>query len=354
MSVGPGGQMDLLQFSFAELQAQMAMWSEPRFRAQQIWKWIYQHLATTFDDMTNLPLALRERLARYYRLTPLTPLDEQVSEDGLTRKVLFSLPDGETIESVLMAYEQRQTVCVSSQVGCPIGCPFCATGQCGLTRDLTTAEIVAQPLYFARQLRGQDLSVTNVVLMGMGEPFLNYDAVWPAIERWNDHGGFDLGARRITISTAGHVPGIRRMAQEPLQVGLAISLHAADDALRDQLVPLNRAYPLTELLAACREYVSLTRRRITIEYALIDRVNDSIEQAEQLANLLEGLLCHVNLIPLNPTEGSTYRPSPPARVTQFQITLVERRIPVTVRLGRGIEIQAGCGQLRRRHRAENA
>ncbi|MFN2129874.1 MAG: 23S rRNA (adenine(2503)-C(2))-methyltransferase RlmN [Anaerolineae bacterium] len=346
---GSGGQMDILQFSFAELQAQMAMWGEPRFRAQQIWRWLYQQLVGTFGEMTNLPLALRERLAHGYRLTPLTPLDEQVSVDGLTHKVLFSLPDGETIESVLMAYQRRQTVCVSSQVGCPIGCPFCATGQCGLTRDLTTAEIVAQPLYFEQRLRDHDMSVTNVVLMGMGEPFLNYDAVWAAIERWNDHTGLDLGARRMTISTAGHVPGIRRMAQEPLQVGLAISLHAADDTLRNELVPLNRAYPLAELLDACREYVSLTRRRITIEYALIDQVNDSVEQAVQLADLLKGLLCHVNLIPLNPTEGSEYRPSPPARVTHFQVTLVEHQIPVTVRLGRGIEIQAGCGQLRRRY-----
>jgi 23S rRNA (adenine2503-C2)-methyltransferase len=353
MTGGPGERMDILQLSLTELQAQMAMWGEPRFRAQQIWQWIYQHLAGTFDQMTNLPRTLRERLARLYRLTPLTPLDEQVSADGLTHKVLFSLPDGETVESVGMAYERRQTVCVSSQVGCPIGCPFCATGQCGLTRDLTTAEIVAQPLYFARQLQREELALTNVVLMGMGEPFLNYDAVWAAIERWNDHTGFDLGARRITISTAGHVPGILRMAQEPLQVGLAISLHAADDALRDELVPLNRAYPLAELLAACREYVSTTHRRITIEYALIDQVNDSIEQAQRLADLLEGLLCHVNLIPLNPTE-SAYRPSPPTRVTHFQITLLERQIPVTVRLGRGIEIQAGCGQLRRRHGAANA
>jgi 23S rRNA (adenine2503-C2)-methyltransferase len=341
---------NIMELGYADLQAQMAMWGEPRFRAQQVWDWIYAHLAADFQEMTNLPLALRERLARFYRLSPLTALDEQISEDGLTRKVLFSLPDGETVESVLMSYEQRQTVCVSSQVGCALGCPFCATGQCGFVRNLDVAEVIAQPIYFARQLQDQGLSLTNVVLMGMGEPFLNYDAVWEAIERWNDHSGFDLGARRITISTAGHVPGIRQLAQEPLQVGLAVSLHAADDALRNRLVPLNRRYPLGELLAACREYVNTTRRRITIEYALIDQVNDSVEQAERLADLLEGLLCHVNLIPLNPTAGIDYRPSPLRRVNEFQIALLERRVPTTVRLGRGIEIQAGCGQLRHRHR----
>ena len=349
MSGTSSARANIMELGFADLQAQMAMWDEPRFRAQQIWRWIYRHLAAGFHEMTNLPLALRERLARYYRLTPLAPLDEQVSEDGLTRKVLFSLPDGETIESVLMAYERRQTVCVSSQVGCPVGCSFCATGQCGFARDLEVAEVVAQPLYFARQLRDQGLSVTNVVLMGMGEPLLNYDAVWEAVERWNDHAGFALGARRITISTAGYVPGIRQLAQEPLQVGLAVSLHAADDALRDELVPLNRRYPLADLMAACREYVTTTRRRITIEYALIDRTNDSAEQAEQLADLLQGLLCHVNLIPLNPTAEAGYRPSPLGRLTEFQIALLERQVPTTVRLGRGIEIQAGCGQLRRRH-----
>jgi 23S rRNA (adenine2503-C2)-methyltransferase len=349
MSSTSDQRANILELGFADLHAQLAMWGEPRFRAQQIWDWIYRHLAADFQEMTNLPLALRERLARFYRLTPLTPLDEQVSKDGLTHKVLFSLPDGETIESVLMAYERRQTVCVSSQAGCPVGCPFCATGQCGFARNLDSAEVVAQPLYFARQLQDQGASLTNIVLMGMGEPFLNYEAVWEAIERWNGHAGFDLGARRITISTAGHAPGIRQLAREPLQVGLAVSLHAADDALRDELVPLNRRYPLAELMAACRDYVTTTRRRITIEYALIDQVNDSIDQAEQLADLLEGLLCHTNLIPLNPTAGTDYRPSPLHRVNEFQITLLERGIPTTVRLGRGIEIQAGCGQLRRQH-----
>lgn len=335
--------------TYADLQAQLAMWQQPRFRAEQIWRWLYQHAVISFDEMSNLPAALRERLDRHYRVSPLVLESELVSEDRLTSKTLFSLVDGETIESVLMSYDQRHTVCVSSQVGCPVGCTFCATGEGGFVRHLSVAEIVAQPLYYARLLREQEQAVTNIVVMGMGEPLLNYDATWQSIERWNDSRGFGLGARKITISTAGYVPGIERLAGEELQVGLAVSLHAADDALRDELVPLNATYPLSKVLAACREYVLRTRRRVTIEYALIQHVNDSLSQARQLARLLRGLVCHVNLIPLNPTPGSDYQPSSRKRVHAFQRALVDHEIPVTVRVRRGVDIQAGCGQLRARH-----
>ena len=345
---------DILSLSYPALQAQLAIWGEPAFRARQLWQWLYVHLATDFDEMSNLPQALRERLAQFYRLSPLTPVDEVTSKDGLTRKVLFRLPDGETIESVWMEYDGRQTVCVSSQVGCALGCAFCATGQSGFVRDLGPAEIVDQVLFFGRQaapLRpgAAQPGASNVVLMGMGEPLLNYDAVWQAIETWNDHQGFDLGARRITISTAGVVPGIQRLAQERLQVGLAVSLHTADNDLRDQLVPLNRRYPLADLIAACRAYIAQAGRRITIEVALIDGVNDGIEQAQQLARLLRGMDVHVNLIPLNPSPGSAYRPSPRHKVRAFQHALAGQQMAVTVRLRRGIDIQAGCGQLRTRH-----
>jgi 23S rRNA (adenine2503-C2)-methyltransferase len=339
---------DILDLSLPKLQAQLALWREPSYRADQIWGWLYKRFAAGFDEMSNLPLMLRQRLSQFYRISPLKPIDEQLSRDRLTRKVLFGLPDEETIESVLMMYDRRYTVCVSSQVGCPVGCTFCATGRSGFARNLSVAEIVAQPLYFARQLSTRDLSVTNVVLMGMGEPMLNYEAVWEAIERWNNHQGFDLGARKITLSTVGYVPGIRRMAQEDLQVGLAVSLHAAEDTLRDQLVPLNRTYPLSELIEACRDYVEQTGRRLTIEYALIDEVNDSTSQAQALADLLSGLMCHVNLIPLNPSLDGGYRPSPLNKVLEFEDVLEARRIPTTVRLRRGADIQAGCGQLRQR------
>ncbi len=339
---------DILELTLVGLEAQLALWQEPHFRAAQIWDWIYRQLADDFGQMTNLPLALRGQLSKNYRIGALTPVAEQVSEDGLTRKELLELADGETIESVLMSYDRRQTVCVSTQVGCPIGCAFCATGQSGFSRHLSAGEIVGQPLYFARLLRAKQQSVTNVVIMGMGEPLLNYDAMWQAVETWNDRRGFGLGARKITISTAGHVPGIRRLAGERLQVGLAISLHAAHDALRDRLVPLNRTYPLQALLEACRGYVDATHRRVTIEYALMDGVNDSMVHARQLAGLLAGLMCHVNLIPLNPTGDGDYRPSPPSRVRAFEQVLAEHQVPTTTRLRRGLDIQAGCGQLRQR------
>jgi 23S rRNA (adenine2503-C2)-methyltransferase len=349
MSVLSTSSANIMDLTFLELQAQLAVWKEPRFRAQQLWKWIYVHLAADFEQMSNLPRALRDRLARHYRPDPLVSVDEAISEDLLTHKVLFRLPDGQSIESVMMEYDRRRTVCVSSQVGCPVGCGFCATGQSGYVRDLGAAEIIAQPLHFARELKHRDEVLTNIVVMGMGEPLMNYEAVRQAVETWNDHRGLNVGARKITLSTAGYVPGIRRLSAEELQVGLAVSLHAAEDGLRNQLVPLNRAYPLSELLTACREYAALTGRRITIEYALIDGVNDSVAEALRLADLLRGLLCHVNLIPLNPTTGGSYRPSPRARVHAFQQALMERHIETTVRLRRGIDIQAGCGQLRQRH-----
>jgi 23S rRNA (adenine2503-C2)-methyltransferase len=348
----PVASANILDLSRDALQIQLAMWKQPKFRATQIWEWLYVHLATGFDEMTNLPKALRQQLASLYTIDPLTPVDSQLSADTLTTKTLFGLGDGATIESVLMKYDRRNTVCVSTQVGCPIGCAFCATGQSGFTRDLTAGEIVAQPLYFGRQLRNTGQAVTNVVLMGMGEPLLNYDAMWQAIETWNDHQGLNIGARRMTISTAGYIPGIEQLAQERLQVGLALSLHAPNDALRDQLVPLNKRYPLAGLLDACHAYVGQTGRRITIEYALIDGVNDSREQAHHTATLLKRLMCHVNLIPLNPSPGSAYRPSPVDRVQRFQHILQESGIQVTVRLRRGIDIQAGCGQLRQRNDAK--
>ncbi len=353
-SQSPGPQASILDLSWTGLQAQMAIWREPGFRAKQIWDWVYRRAVDDFGDMTNLPKALRERLAQVYRVSPLRALDELVSSDLLTRKLLFGLSDGATIESVLMAYDRRQTVCVSSQAGCPVGCAFCATGQGGFTRNLSAGEIIAQVLYFQRELREQEQSVTHVVVMGMGEPLINYDAVWQAVETWNDERGLKIGARRITISTAGHVPGIRQLAQESLQVGLAVSLHAADDELRDTLVPLNRTYPLAELLDACAEYIALTNRRVTVEYALIDGVNDAVGQAHQLADLLEGMLCHVNLIPLNPTEKSAYRPSPGDQVLAFHRALLDRHIQTTVRLRRGIDIQAGCGQLWQRGRGRGS
>ncbi|MCD6291471.1 MAG: 23S rRNA (adenine(2503)-C(2))-methyltransferase RlmN, partial [Anaerolineae bacterium] len=311
----------LLNLTREELAARLAEWGEPAYRAAQIWRWVYQRGATQFAQMTDLPAGLRARLEQTFLIDPLVEARAITSRDRLTRKVLFSLQDGQTIESVLMLYEKRRTLCISTQVGCGMGCPFCATGLGGLVRNLSAGEIVAQVLHLARFLMdplagGHDAvaverptRVTHIVLMGMGEPLANYNAVWQALRHLTDPAGFGLGARHITLSTVGLVPMIDRMAQEPLQIGLAVSLHAPNDALRDVLVPINRRYPLRELMAACRRYVERTHRRVTFEYALMAGVNDRLEHADELASLLRGLLSHVNLIPLNPVAGSPYQPS---------------------------------------------
>jgi len=341
----------LTDLAWDQLTSWVESLGEPAYRAGQLFGWIYRSLVDDFNAMTNLPVSWRQQLADLGMIRSLRPLDTVVSDNGLTSKTLFELRDGQTIETVLMRYEGRRTVCISSQVGCAIGCPFCATGQSGFTRNLSTGEIVDQVLYFARQLKGEDLSVTNVVLMGMGEPLANHDAMWGAIEILNDRRGFGLGSRRFTVSTAGLVPGILRLAQERLSVGLAVSLHAADNALRDRLVPVNRRYPLSDLITACHQYAAHTGRRVTFEYALINEINDSPSQAEDLGQLLQGELCHVNLIPLNPTEECEYQPSSRARVLSFRRVLNRMAVPNTLRLERGMDIKAGCGQLRSRRRS---
>jgi 23S rRNA (adenine2503-C2)-methyltransferase len=353
----------LYDFTHAQLVELLTGWDEPRFRADQVWHWLYGSLVDDFAAMSNLPLAIRERLTAEIDLQLLTPLAEQESVSGQTRKVLFRLRDGYTIESVLMRYHDRRTACISTQVGCGIGCSFCATGQGGLARNLSAGEIVAQVIYFAREIReaqiqqaarrgegGQVSSqpITNVVLMGMGEPLANYAATWQAIETLADERGYHLGARRITLSTVGLVPGIRRLMGEALPINLAVSLHAPEDSVRNQLVPVNQRYPLADLMGAVHDYIRETGRRVTFEYALIDGMNDGVQQAHQLAALLERLLCHVNLIPLNPTPGSSLQPSTRERVNAFRDALEQAGVPTTVRMRRGIGIEAGCGQLRQR------
>jgi len=338
--------MPLLDLTYERLKGLLTSWGEPTYRADQIWGWLYRSLVGDFEEMTNLPKGLRERLAEATLLRTMSPLEERVSADGLTRKVLLALRDNQTIESVLMHYERRHTACISTQVGCPFGCVFCATGQSGFVRNLTAGEIVEQVLYFAHSLKAEGERLTNVVLMGMGEPLANYAATWQAIETLTHDDGFNLGARRITISTVGLVPGIRRLAEEGKQIGLAVSLHAPTDGLRDELVPVNRRYPLAQLMAACRHYFERAGRRISFEYALINGINDSPEQARQLAHLLAGLFCHVNLIPLNPVPESPYQPSPRGRILAFQAELNRLKVPNTLRVERGVDIRAGCGQLR--------
>jgi 23S rRNA (adenine2503-C2)-methyltransferase len=327
------------------LQETLAAWGQPRFRAAQVWNGLYQQLWSSPTDFSNLPAALRQRIGEEFTFSHLTPGIIKQSSDGETTKTLFHLPDQRSIEAVVMMYDERRTLCISSQAGCLMGCVFCATGSMGLQRHLSSGEIVEQVLYYARQLKAAGESVTNIVVMGMGEPFHNYDAVLAAVDRLNHPEGMNLGARRFTISTVGLIPGIRRFASENRQVNLAISLHAANDALRTSLLPINKKYPLAELMAACREYLQATNRRITFEWALIQDVNDSPQHAEELAALVKGMLCHVNIIPLNPTRSYAGQGTTRERARAFQETLQARNIPCTIRLRRGIDIQAGCGQL---------
>jgi 23S rRNA (adenine2503-C2)-methyltransferase len=345
-----------------ELGEMLESWGEPDYRATQLWSGLYQQLWSSPDDFSSIPKQLRQKLADIYAenspdhsgrpsFSRLQPVQKLESTDGETIKTLFSLGDGRQVEAVLMRYAKRRTLCISTQAGCAMGCVFCATGQMGFKRQLTSGEIVEQVLYYARQLARQDEQVTNVVVMGMGEPFHNYDATMSAIHRLNDPQGYNLGSRRFTISTVGLVPGIRRFTSEHSQINLAISLHAADDNLRSQLLPINKRYPLEELFSACLEYVQQTHRRLSFEWALVQGVNDTEEQAHMLAQRLKlfrisgAVLCHVNLIPLNPTQKYGGHASTHQNALAFQSILEKSGIPCTIRLRRGIDIQAGCGQL---------
>lgn len=336
--------INLYDLSLEQLSDLLVSWGEPKFRAKQVWEWLYTNSVSTFEQMTNLPMSLRTRLQNETRIGALELVAEQTSKDG-TVKRLFRLDDGQLIESVLMAYEDdRRTACISTQAGCAMGCVFCATGQMGFARHLTSGEIVEQAARFAADLHARGERLSNVVFMGMGEPFHNYDSSLSAVRRLMDD--FGIGARHITVSTVGLVPQIRQFAEEGMQVGLAISLHAATDIERGELLPVNKRWPLDELMAACREYVEKTGRRITFEYALIRGQNDTPEQAHALGTLLQGILCHVNLIPLNPTGGFGGAPSNMTAVEKFIAALAEYNVSATVRVRRGIDIDAGCGQLK--------
>jgi 23S rRNA (adenine2503-C2)-methyltransferase len=319
---------------------------EPAFRVDQVWRGLYDQLAGP-EELTALPRVLRARLAG--ALPPaLSASVTREADGGQTRKHLWRLHDGAAIESVLMLYPGRATVCVSSQAGCAMACGFCATGQAGFERHLTVGEIVEQVVRAARDARDLGRRLSNVVFMGMGEPLANEERVWAAVERLHDDLG--LGARNLTISTVGLVPGIRRLAERPLPVNLAVSLHAANDTLRDELVPVNRRYPLDVLLAACADYLRARGRRLSFEWALIDGVNDRPSDARELRSLSSSLPlpAHVNLIPLNPTPGYQTRGSPPSRVRAFRDQLLALGVNATVRRNRGTDIDAACGQLRSR------
>jgi 23S rRNA (adenine2503-C2)-methyltransferase len=356
-----------------QLEALVAEAGEPPYRARQLVHWLDDRRQPDPGAMTSLPRSLRARLSERFAGTGLALDRHQAGDDGWTHKFLFRLPGGDAVESVLMLYPPagsspdddwegsprgRATVCISSQAGCAMGCTFCATGQFGFTRHLSAGEIVEQVARVSTllpELRpgpGAPDHLTNVVFMGMGEPLANQEATWGAAYRL--HQGFGLSARAITISTVGLVPGIRRAAAEPLPVNLAVSIHAASDEIRDRLVPVNRTWPISELLDAVGDYVAATRRRVSFEYALMAGVNDDLEQARRLGRLLAplrvpgsgGHAAHVNLIPYNPTPGTGFSPPSKAAVRRFRDTVAASGVPVSVRANRGVGIDAACGQLR--------
>jgi 23S rRNA (adenine2503-C2)-methyltransferase len=320
---------------------------EPRYRVEQVWRGLYAQLAGP-GELTTLPRPLRARLDEALPAA-LTLVTDRVSDGGDTVKFLWELDGGARVETVLMLYPGRATVCVSSQAGCAMACGFCATGQAGFERHLTAGEIVEQVVRAARHARDGGRRLSNVVYMGMGEPLANEAATWSSIERL--HAELGLSARHLTLSTVGVVPGIRRLAERPLPVNLAVSLHAADDARRDELVPLNRRYPIEALMAACADYLRATGRRLSFEWALMDGVNDRPGDAAGLARLCHRLplAAHVNLIPLNPTPGWPTVGSPPDRVRAFRSWLTDAGVNATIRRNRGTDIEAACGQLAAGH-----
>jgi 23S rRNA (adenine2503-C2)-methyltransferase len=365
---GSASKPSLLDLSLEEVVELMAELGEAPYRARQLWRAMYHEIRESFDEMTSLSKSLREKLKERFILSPLERSVYLTSRDETTDKALFKLPDGELIETVLMRYEPdghrktRRTVCVSTQAGCALGCTFCATGQQGFKRQLTVGEIVSQVIYMERVARledeleieqgvrskGERQGVTNVVFMGMGEPLANYDNSLRAIRILNSDQGLHIGARHITVSTVGLVPQIERLSGEDLQLNLAVSLHAPDNATRSETMPINRRYPIEQLIETCKKYADKTNRRIFFEYVLLHGQNDSPEQADMLGKLLNGMLCHVNLIPVNPTSGGPFERPSRDHWTAFQEKLREHGVPSTVRMEKGIDINAGCGQLRAR------
>jgi len=319
--------------------------SLPKYRIDQLWKGLYEE-SKNISEITALPLNLRSELEEKYK-PALTAVTKQESSDSLTTKWLHELPDGKAIETVLMHYDKRSTVCVSSQAGCAMGCGFCATGQAGYERSLEVGEILEQIIIAQNECKLSDRRLSNIVFMGMGEPMANYPKVIASIRRIITD--LNIGARNITLSTIGLIPQINSFAEEGLQVGLAVSLHAANDKKRSELIPINKQHPIEKLVEACKNFKTKTNRRVSFEWAMIDGVNDSFEDAIELASITKRAQAHVNLIPLNPTPGWPTKGSSPEAINKFVAILKDKGVNITVRKNRGTDIDAACGQLKSKH-----
>lgn len=333
------------EYNLDELQEELVALGEKKYRAEQIFKWLYVDKVKEFDEMTNLSIELREKLKQEYTMCNFKILKKQESSDG-TKKYLFDVLDGNAIETVLMEYHHGKTICVSSQIGCKMGCKFCASTGIKFIRSLTCGEIVEQILAVEQDIGDK---ISNIVFMGIGEPFDNYDNVMRAIKIINNQKGLNIGARHISISTSGLVPMIYKFADEELQCTLSISLHATTDEKRSKMMPINNRYNIEELMEACRYYIKKTNKRISFEYALAKDNNDNLEDAKELVKLLKGMLCHVNLIPINKIENGEYVKSTNENIIKFRDYLNEKGIVATIRRELGSDIDAACGQLRRKN-----
>lgn len=336
---------NIKEYNLNELQDELVALGEKKYRAEQIFKWIYVDKVKEFDEMTNLSIELREKLKQNYTMCNFNILKKQESSDG-TKKYLFDVLDGNAIETVLMEYHHGYSICVSSQIGCKMGCKFCASTGIPFIRNLSTGEIVEQIMAVERD---ENIRISNIVFMGIGEPLDNYDNVVGAIRIINNPKGLNIGARHISISTSGLVPKIYKLAEENIQCTLSISLHATTNEQRSQMMPVNDAYKLEELLQACRDYIEKTHRRISFEYALAKENNDNLEDAKRLVKLLKGMICHVNLIPINKIENGAYMKSSNENIMKFRDYLNDHGIVATIRRELGSDIDAACGQLRRKN-----
>ena len=336
---------NIKDYSLDELKEELKEIGEKPFRAEQIFKWLYEARVSNFDDMTNLSLELREKLKQVYEIKEFKILKKQVASDG-TKKYLFDVLDGNAIETVLMEYHHGFSICVSSQIGCKMGCKFCASTGIPFARNLTAGEIIEQIMAVERDA---GVRISNIVFMGIGEPLDNYDNVVKAIRIINHPKGLNIGARHISISTSGLVPKIYQLAEENIQCTLSISLHATTDEQRSKMMPVNNRYNIEELLQACKDYIKKTHRRISFEYALAKENNDNLEDAKRLVKLLKGMLCHVNLIPINKIENGSYTKSSNENIMKFRDYLNDHGIVATIRRELGSDIDAACGQLRRKN-----